>query len=267
MTLLPRPGLSPFVTFSDPIELPVAHGEGRFLMSDPGGSRRSKAPVRLSSDTAARIPDRPRIIPPIPTDRRGPSPACATRRAGSSASCPTPSDYIEPWHHPRWTRRSTGQLSEGDWPSHLHKRRSSILNRSVLADRGPTAVLRRSATSILEKPPDEGLICASFHGVRRTGHGGSRRRTVRRTLTGRVRKAKSLLRNLAIQYRNQAIRLSLQGYFAESESYSREALRLQPDDVDILNELGVASGARDGRPRPRRSTSRRARSTRTTSGS
>ena len=46
--------------------------------------------------------------------------------------------------------------------------------------------------------------------------------------------------NLAIRYRDQAIRLSLQGYFAESESCSREALRLRPDDVDILNELGVA---------------------------
>jgi Flp pilus assembly protein TadD len=45
---------------------------------------------------------------------------------------------------------------------------------------------------------------------------------------------------LATRYRDQAIRLSLQGYFAESESYSREALRLRPDDVDILNELGVA---------------------------
>jgi len=45
---------------------------------------------------------------------------------------------------------------------------------------------------------------------------------------------------LAIHCRNHAIRLSLQGYFAESESYSREALRLRPDDVDILNELGVA---------------------------
>lgn len=44
----------------------------------------------------------------------------------------------------------------------------------------------------------------------------------------------------AIRYRDHAIWLSLQGYFAESESYSREALRLRPDDVDVLNELGVA---------------------------
>ncbi len=28
--LLPRPGLSPFVSFAEPIELPVAHGEGQF---------------------------------------------------------------------------------------------------------------------------------------------------------------------------------------------------------------------------------------------
>jgi tetratricopeptide (TPR) repeat protein len=46
--------------------------------------------------------------------------------------------------------------------------------------------------------------------------------------------------DLATQNRNQAIRLSLAGRFAESEVLSREALRLRPDDVDILNELGVA---------------------------
>jgi Flp pilus assembly protein TadD len=45
---------------------------------------------------------------------------------------------------------------------------------------------------------------------------------------------------LAIRYRNQAIVLLQQGYLAESESFSREALKLRPDDVDILNELGVA---------------------------
>ncbi len=46
--------------------------------------------------------------------------------------------------------------------------------------------------------------------------------------------------DLAIHYRNQAIRLTLAGRFAESEALSREALRVRPDDVDVLNELGVA---------------------------
>jgi len=46
--------------------------------------------------------------------------------------------------------------------------------------------------------------------------------------------------DLAMSYRSQAIRLSLQGKSAESETYWREALRLQPDDIDVLNELGLA---------------------------
>jgi Flp pilus assembly protein TadD len=45
---------------------------------------------------------------------------------------------------------------------------------------------------------------------------------------------------LASRYRTQAIGLLLQEDFAGSESYSREALRLRPDDVNILNELGLA---------------------------
>jgi Flp pilus assembly protein TadD len=45
---------------------------------------------------------------------------------------------------------------------------------------------------------------------------------------------------LATSYRDQAILLSRQGLYAESEAYSREALRLRPDDVDTLNELGAA---------------------------
>jgi Flp pilus assembly protein TadD len=53
--------------------------------------------------------------------------------------------------------------------------------------------------------------------------------------------------DLAIKYRNHAILLSQEGRFAESEACSREALRLRPDDVDVLNELGAAVW-RQGRP-------------------
>jgi Flp pilus assembly protein TadD len=53
--------------------------------------------------------------------------------------------------------------------------------------------------------------------------------------------------NMATNYRDQAIWLSLQGRFAESEVCSRKALRIRPDDVDVLNELGVAVW-RQGRP-------------------
>ena len=45
---------------------------------------------------------------------------------------------------------------------------------------------------------------------------------------------------LAMQYRSQAIALAQQGRFAESEACCREALRIRPDDVDTLNDLGTA---------------------------
>jgi Flp pilus assembly protein TadD len=41
-------------------------------------------------------------------------------------------------------------------------------------------------------------------------------------------------------FRDQAIDLSLQGRFVESEACSREAMRRQPDNMDVLNELAVA---------------------------
>ena len=40
--------------------------------------------------------------------------------------------------------------------------------------------------------------------------------------------------------KNQAISLSLEGRFDESERCSRQALSLEPENVDLLNELGVA---------------------------
>ncbi len=42
-------------------------------------------------------------------------------------------------------------------------------------------------------------------------------------------------------HRERAIALALEGRFAESEEAAREALRLRPDDVDTLIELGVAA--------------------------
>ncbi len=45
------PGLSPFVSFTEPIELPVAHGEGKLVTADPAGLERSKQTARSSSST------------------------------------------------------------------------------------------------------------------------------------------------------------------------------------------------------------------------
>jgi Flp pilus assembly protein TadD len=46
--------------------------------------------------------------------------------------------------------------------------------------------------------------------------------------------------DLAKAYRDLGIRLHQQRRFAEAETYSRAALRLRPDDIDVLNELALA---------------------------
>jgi phosphoribosylformylglycinamidine synthase len=112
--LLPRPGLSPFVAFSDPIELPVAHGEGRFLMADPaavdtldGAGQVVLKYAGVDSRTTQYYPDNPN--------------GSANAVAGVCdptgrifGLMPHPERFTEPWHHPRWTRRAAGVLTEPD---------------------------------------------------------------------------------------------------------------------------------------------------------
>lgn len=111
--LTPRPGLSPFVTFTEPIELPVAHGEGRLITSDPAALDVLEQGGRIVlqyADRAGRPTDQ------YPANPNG-SPHAAAALCDSTGRIlgvmPHPERFIDPWHHPRWTRR--GELSpEGD---------------------------------------------------------------------------------------------------------------------------------------------------------
>jgi tetratricopeptide (TPR) repeat protein len=64
--------------------------------------------------------------------------------------------------------------------------------------------------------------------------------------------------DLAAHYRERALRSLLAGQLTESEALLREALKVRPDDVDILSELGVAIW-RQGRPAEAELIHRRAR--------
>lgn len=46
-------------------------------------------------------------------------------------------------------------------------------------------------------------------------------------------------------HRERAVRLALEGRYAEAEAVSREALAIDPEDIDALNELGVAIWRQD----------------------
>ena len=112
--LLPRAGFSPFVTFSEPIELPVAHGEGRFLMSDGA----SVAELERSGQVVLQYsgPDS-RPTQDYPANPNGSAHAIAgvcdpTGRI--FGLMPHPERFVEPWHHPRWTRRPNGSPPRRD---------------------------------------------------------------------------------------------------------------------------------------------------------
>lgn len=113
VTLLPNPGVSPFVSFSEPLDLPVAHGEGRFLLSD------SKALDAL--DASGRI-----ILKYADADGRATQDYPANPNGsplGAAGVCdptgrifglmPHPERFVSPLHHPRWTRLGDSLGAEG----------------------------------------------------------------------------------------------------------------------------------------------------------
>ncbi len=112
--LLPRPGLSPFVNFSGPIELPVAHGEGRYVTSDP-------ASLKLLAGTGQVVLQYAdpggRPTQDYPANPNGSAHAIAgvcdpTGRI--FGLMPHPERHVDPWHHPHWTRQGGTLPVEGD---------------------------------------------------------------------------------------------------------------------------------------------------------
>jgi phosphoribosylformylglycinamidine synthase len=106
--LLPRPGLSPFVAFSEPIELPVAHGEGRFLTGDPRAIEALEAAGQIVLKYADEH-DRPtQHYPANPNGSASAAAAICDPTGRIFGLMPHPERHIEAIHHPRWTRRKGG---------------------------------------------------------------------------------------------------------------------------------------------------------------
>jgi phosphoribosylformylglycinamidine synthase len=111
--LNPNPGLSPFVSFDDPIELPVAHGEGNFLTANPADLDRlanaGQIVLRYGDDSDSPTQE-------YPANPNGSAMAVAglcdpTGRV--FGLMPHPERFIDPWHHPTWTRQRPTSESPG----------------------------------------------------------------------------------------------------------------------------------------------------------
>ena len=113
VNLLPRPGVTPFVAFTEPIELPVAHGEGRFLAANPEAMD--------ALDAAGRIPLKYADAQGRPTQDYPANPNGSLLAAAGVCDAtgrvfglmPHPERFVSPLHHPRWTRLGDALGQEG----------------------------------------------------------------------------------------------------------------------------------------------------------
>jgi phosphoribosylformylglycinamidine synthase subunit PurQ / glutaminase len=112
--LLPRPGLSPFVSFEDPIELPVAHGEGKFVTADPGLPAILEAAGQIVLQYAGPEGSPTQEYPANPNGSVQAVAGLCDPTGRIFGIMPHPERFVDPWHHPRWTRRGAGLPSEGD---------------------------------------------------------------------------------------------------------------------------------------------------------
>ena len=110
--LVPTSRLTPFLADDEPIELPVAHGEGKFVLAEPGALARLEA----AGQVVLRYADgqgRPTADYPANPNGSGGAVAGLCDPTGRVFGLmPHPERFVDPLHHPRWTRRGLG--GEGD---------------------------------------------------------------------------------------------------------------------------------------------------------
>ncbi|QEH37015.1 Phosphoribosylformylglycinamidine synthase [Aquisphaera giovannonii] len=111
--LVPSPGLSPFIAFREPIELPVAHGEGKFLMADDaavdGLDARGQIVLKYADDRG--IPTRD--YPDNPNGSAGAAAAVCDPTGRIFGLMPHPERHVRAIDHPRWTRHVGDLPKEG----------------------------------------------------------------------------------------------------------------------------------------------------------
>jgi phosphoribosylformylglycinamidine synthase len=110
--LAPSGGSTVFLTDDAPIELPVAHGEGRFLTADPS----ALAELERSGQVVLRYADESnqptQTYPANPNGAPGAVAGVCDPTGRVFGLMPHPERYVDPLHHPRWTRQ--GPKDEGD---------------------------------------------------------------------------------------------------------------------------------------------------------
>jgi phosphoribosylformylglycinamidine (FGAM) synthase-like amidotransferase family enzyme len=112
VTLLPQPGPCVWTAgLTEPIECPVAHGEGRFYLADPAAVAQLQAAGQVALTYA--LPDGTPAAGAYPANPNGSVADIAgvCNLAGNVLGLmPHAEDHLFDWQHPRWTRGPTRGL-------------------------------------------------------------------------------------------------------------------------------------------------------------
>ena len=111
--LIPTAGLSPFLADGEPIELPVAHGEGRFVVEDPAGLAELEAAGQVVLRYADSENHPTTSYPANPNGSPGAVAGLCDPTGRVFGLMPHPERFIDPLHHPRWTRKGLGVEGDG----------------------------------------------------------------------------------------------------------------------------------------------------------
>ena len=112
VTLAPQPGVCVWTSgLAEPIECPVAHGEGRFMLTDPASVMALQAAGQVALTYA--LADGTPAGDQYPANPNGSVAGIAgvCNAAGNVLGLmPHPEDHLYAWQHPRWTRGPTRGL-------------------------------------------------------------------------------------------------------------------------------------------------------------
>jgi len=111
--LLPSPGLSPFLDQTEPIALPVAHGEGKLVLADPGHLTQLEASGQVVLRYVDAHDQATATYPSNPNGSTGAIAGLCDPTGQIFGLMPHPERFLDPIHHPRWTRRGLDREGDG----------------------------------------------------------------------------------------------------------------------------------------------------------
>jgi phosphoribosylformylglycinamidine synthase len=111
--MVPSSGRSPFVTGSQPIELPVGHGEGKFLVSEPATLGQLEANGQVVLRYVDRTDQPTQEYPANPNGSQGAVAGLCDPTGRTFGLMPHPDRFTDPLQHPRWTRRPPSREADG----------------------------------------------------------------------------------------------------------------------------------------------------------